>query len=222
MKCSLCSSTAVFSNPALCPEHLIQHVQQTALETIEKHSLFSREDRVAVAASGGKDSVALLDVLSSLGFNVSALAIDEGISSYRDSTLDHLRSFCSSRNIPLRIVSFADEYGASLDAFVSKNDVVPCRVCGVFRRQLLNKHSHGFDALATGHNLDDELQNIFLNLLKNNIDLLARLGPRTGVVSDPSFVPRVKPFYFLPEKMIRTYVILRNIDVDFVECPYAR
>jgi uncharacterized protein (TIGR00269 family) len=216
---SCCSEPEIYAG--LCKKHLLEHFVETVRKTIADYSMIPPGAKIMVATSGGKDSLALLDVLSELGFKVDALAIDEGIEGYRPSSLADLRRFCSERGISLKTVSFKDEYGSELTEMVEKNDVVPCRVCGVYRRQLLNKYSSGYDMLATGHNMDDELQSIMMNFWRGNVELAARLGPVTGLSDREGFVQRVKPFYFIPEKMVKIYTLLRGIDVKFVECPFA-
>ncbi len=217
MKCSICDRKAVFSDPALCKDHLIEHVESSVADTIKKYSLCTKEDRICVAASGGKDSVALLSVLSSLGFNVEALAVDEGIAGYRDESLVELKKFCSEFDIPLSIVSFEDETGKTLDLMVEGRH--PCSVCGVFRRYLLNKHSKDYDLLATGHNLDDEAQGVLMNLIKANTDLLLRTEVKS--LNSSGFTPRIKPFMFIPEKMILAYTVVKGWSLSPDECPYA-
>jgi uncharacterized protein (TIGR00269 family) len=218
MECSQCSGKAVFSHPNLCAEHLVAHVEATAQSTIDKYSLFKKSDRLCVAASGGKDSVALLAVLQALGYAVEALAVDEGIKGYRDDSLVSLREVCSSLSIPLRIVSFQEDVGKPLDAMVEGR--LPCSVCGVFRRHLLNKYARGYDVIATGHNLDDEAQAVLMNLTKGHKDLLHRAHVRTPRAA--GFVPRAKPFMFVPEKMILAYTVVKGLNPVFDECPYAR
>jgi len=106
MQCSRCDNKAVFQRPALCEEHLVSYVHEFVRQTINRHGLCTKEDRICVAASGGKDSVALLIILDELGYRVEALAVDEGIAGYREHSLKDLRAVCEERAIPLRVVSF--------------------------------------------------------------------------------------------------------------------
>lgn len=214
----MCGGKAVFSAPALCEEHFCEHVELVVRETVERYGLFTRDDRVCVAASGGKDSSVALHVLQALGYRVEALAVDEGIAGYRESTLACLRSLCDERGIPLRVVSFAEEVGAPLDDLVKGRR--PCSVCGVFRRSLLNKHAKGCDVLVTGHNLDDESQSVLMNLVKASGGRLRR-----GYLRSPSaegFVPRVKPLARLSEREVLAYAFLQGLPSSSGVCPYAR
>jgi uncharacterized protein (TIGR00269 family) len=135
--------------------------------------------------------------------------------------LTDLKNFCKQHKIKLKIYSYKQEFGNSLDNMLKQVDVVSCTLCGTFRRYLLNKMSKGYKKIATGHNLDDEVQSILMNLLKNNVDFCARLGPRSGVVEDINFVPRIKPLYFCTEKEVMAYSLLMGFDINFTECPYA-
>lgn len=220
MKCLKCSKTQVLSG--FCKEHFILYFEAKVKKTILSFKLFSLKDKIVVAASGGKDSTSILFVLHKLGYDVTALAIDEGIAGYRNSTLTDLKRFCKKHQIPLKIVSFEKEFGLTLDKMIKKLDSVkPCTICGVMRRYLLNKHSSGFDKIVTGHNLDDEAQSIFMNILHNKLEILARLGPITGLNKDKKFVERVKPLYLLTEREVAAYSFLRGFNIRFTECPYA-
>jgi len=218
MKCVDCGAKAVFAHPPRCKDHFLSYVERTVQGTIHRFNLFHKSDRVCVAASGGKDSVALLVLLHSLGYRVEALAVDEGIEGYRDHSLRDLRGVCSRLGIPLRVVSFKDVIGESLDVMVSRH-LHPCTVCGVFRRYVLNKSATGCDVVATGHNLDDESQAVLMNLSKANTSLLERTALRSP--SRDGFVPRVKPLFFLSEREILAYVVLKGFSLTFGECPYA-
>jgi len=219
MKCSKCSSKAVF--PGYCKEHYIEYFENKVKDTIEKYDLISKEDKCVIAVSGGKDSIAVMYLVNKFFGNVSALSIDEGIADYRASTLVDLKKFCTEHNIPLVIKSFKKEFGMHLDEMVKKTSFKPCHVCGVLRRYLLNKHSKDFDKIITGHNLDDESQAILVNLFRGNPELMARLGPSTGLRKMKQFTQRVKPLYFLTEKEVMAYVILMGWQVGFTECNYS-
>ncbi|MEM3127095.1 MAG: TIGR00269 family protein [Candidatus Woesearchaeota archaeon] len=220
MECKKCQNKAVFLEPNLCREHFISYIENKFVKTIKKHNLLDKKKKIVIACSGGKDSLSLL-YLCNKYFNVEALAIDEGISGYRENTLKDLVNFCKKNSIKYRIVSYKDEFGFTLDEMLKILNTKPCSICGVLRRYLLNKHSKDYDVIATGHNMDDEVQSIMMNLFSGNIELLSRLGPKSGVEESKFFVQKVKPFYFLTEKEIMTYAFLMKFDVSFNECPNA-
>ncbi|MFH0875714.1 MAG: TIGR00269 family protein [archaeon] len=222
MKCTKCNKRAVFLKPKLCKAHFIAYFENKIKSTIVKFSLINKNDKIIVATSGGKDSLSCLLALSKLYPGVEGLLIDEGISEYRNYTIKDLQLFCKSRNIKYRVVSFKKEFGFSLDYAVKKTGENPCTLCGILRRYLLNKSSAGFDVIATGHNMDDEAQAIIMNLLRYNINLLARLGPKTGKTNSEMFVQRIKPMYFITEKESMAYSYLNNLKTKYVECPYVQ
>ena len=213
MQCEQCTQKAIITQPPRCKKHFLEGFEQTAHQTIKRFNLIEEKEKICVAASGGKDSLALLEILHK-PYDVEALCVDEGISGYRDQTITDLKEFCKKRNIPLRVVSFQDLGSKSLDELNPKH---PCSTCGVLRRQALLEYSKGYDVIATGHNLDDEAQTILMNLLRNQQHLLSRLGPRTE--ANEQIAARIKPFYLLPEREIRAYCLLKNITSNFTECP---
>jgi uncharacterized protein (TIGR00269 family) len=77
----------------------------------------------------------------------------------------------------------------------------------------------GFTKLATGHNLDDEAETILMNFFSGNINLILRSGPRTGVIEDSKFIPRIKPLYFCTEKETTEYSKLMRFPVLYEKCP---
>ncbi len=230
MHCARCSEPAVSAQPRLCKEHYSSWFEKRVQETITTHRLFSRRDKVAVACSGGKDSTVLLHVLQKLGYDVTAVAVDEGIHPYRDENLAFLKKYCISNNIPLRVVAFRELFGMDLDDALVRSQEMPCTLCGTFRRAALNKAAADFSVVATGHNADDEAQTVLMNLARANTELFPRGGPVTSSTAQETnsgtrsvgFVRRVKPFYFLTEKQIMIYALLHNLATEWSECPYAR
>lgn len=219
MRCSECEEKAVIEHPQLCKNHFQTYVEETVKDTIERFNLVDEDDSVCVAASGGKDSITILYILNKLGYDVEALAVDEGIHVYRDRTIRFLNEFCEYNNIPLNVVSYEEEIGNKLEDIVP-DDQPACNMCGTFRRHLLNQYSQGYDKIATGHNLDDESQAILMNIVNAQTELFARQGPKTKQVE--GFTQKIKPLYLLKEKEIMVYAYLKDFAVGFQECPFAQ
>ncbi len=201
-------------------------VERSVADTIQEHGLFSKDDRVLVAASGGKDSTVLLSILVKLGYQVEAVTVDAHIGCYTEENLKNLRAVCASLGVKLHEVSFRNEFGSSLchiQAILAQKgyDYKSCHTCGVLRRYLLNRHAKaiGPSVLATGHNLDDEAQAVMMNVLRGTMALCARMGPKTGIANDDKFIPRVKPLYFVSEEDIINYAKHHAFPVHFGECP---
>ncbi|MDD3263492.1 MAG: ATP-binding protein [Candidatus Nanoarchaeia archaeon] len=190
----------------------------------------NKKINLTIATSGGKDSLTVLSLLKKYSdnhndcFQITALCIDEGIAGYRPHTIDDLNDFCKKIKINYKVISFKDVFKIDLDSAVKKSNLLPCNICGVFRRQSLNLGAleNDSDIIATGHNFDDELQAFKMNLIKNNNDQFYKMGPITGFLSiDDGFVQRIKPLYFVTEKEVLIYSILQKFKVKYNECPYA-
>ena len=127
---------------------------------ISDYELIKENELIAVALSGGKDSVLTLHALKNyqqyLDFDLVAISVDEGIEGYRQHGIDSAVNNAKELGIELVQKSFKDEEGFALDDIYAdfKSACIPC---GVFRRNILNKTPYELGAvkIATGHNLDD-------------------------------------------------------------------
>jgi uncharacterized protein (TIGR00269 family) len=195
--------------------------------TIKRFKLFEKQHKLAVAASGGKDSSVLLFVLTQLGYKVEAITVTSDVGSYSEQNLQNLRALCKTLGVKLHEYSFKPEFGYSLPEIIEQlkakgRRVKACTICGVLRRHLLNRHAKalGFDRLATGHNLDDEAQSTLMNIFRNDQLRFARQGPMPGNPSN-AFVQRVKPLYMVEERQIEKYSRMHNLPVKYGDCPCA-
>jgi len=197
-------------------------------QTIVDNKLFSRGDRVAIAASGGKDSTVLAEVLTLLnakydyGLDLFLLSVDEGIVGYRDDSLETVKRNQQTYKIPLKILSYKELYNWTMDEIVGviglKNN---CTFCGVFRRQALDIGAMLMKAnkIVTGHNADDIAETVLLNLLRGDISRLARC---TSIVTgQEGSLPRCKPFKYTYEKEIVMYAYFKKLDYFSTECIYS-
>ncbi|VDN05398.1 unnamed protein product [Thelazia callipaeda] len=195
---------------------------------ITTHNLFKKGQKVAVGASGGKDSTVLIHVLNKLnqkykyGLDIILLSVDEGIAGYRDESLESVQRNKSDYGLPLVIISYRELYGWTMDEVVSavgiKNN---CTFCGVFRRRALDRTAavHGADVIATGHNADDMAETVLLNILRGDI---ARLQRCTDIITAwEEGLPRVKPLKYAFEKDIVMYAHFNKLDYFSTECKYS-
>mmetsp|Transcript_2435 Transcript_2435/g.3704 ORF Transcript_2435/g.3704 Transcript_2435/m.3704 type:complete len:331 (-) Transcript_2435:480-1472(-) len=231
--CSKCNNAkAVLKRPKngdkLCKDCFYEAFEDEIHQTIMDNSLFKPGERVAVGASGGKDSTVLAHVLCLLNrkynyqLDLQLLSIDEGIKGYRDDSLETVKRNEQQYGIPLTVVSYKDLYGWTMDEIVAqigkKNN---CTYCGVFRRQALDRGAVqiGAHKIATGHNADDVAETVFLNVLRGDVPRLSRCV--SAVTGGDGPLPRVKPFKYSYEKEIVMYAYYRRLDYFSTECLYA-
>lgn len=186
-KCGACPNKGVIKIPSTglpsCLPCFYAAFEDRIHQTIASERLFSPGDRVAVGASGGKDSTVLAYVLGLLnerhgyGVELLLLSIDEGIAGYRDDSLRTVAANSRTYNMPLTVLSYRDLYGWTMDAIVAQIGLRNnCTFCGVFRRQALERGARmlGCRVLATGHNADDLAETVMMNMLRGDHARLAR------------------------------------------------
>lgn len=203
----------------------MRYVDRRVKREIRKQIDVERGDKIAVAVSGGKDSMVALKMLSSVfngvnGVEVHAITIDEGIEGYRPPSIDIVRRFCEQNDVVFHLRSFS-ELGVTMDAIAPvSGSSSPCTYCGVFRRMLMNEEAREIGAryLATGHNLDDAAQSIMMNFVRGDVERLARMAPHKHV--QPGLIPRFMPLREIPEKETLLYALVSGMEFWDGVCPY--
>jgi tRNA-5-methyluridine54 2-sulfurtransferase len=223
MKCTRCRAAAVVeirrNNAAYCSDCFVAVFQNQVERTIGKGEMIGRGDRVLVAVSGGKDSLALWDVLLTLGYDASGLYLGLGIGEYSDRSRDVVTAFADDRSAGLRVVDLREEHGFDIPTAGRKGPRTSCAVCGLSKRYVFNKAAldGGFDVIATGHNLDDEAATLLGNTLRWNTEYIARQRP--VLPARDGMVKKVKPLHRLSELETAAFAFLRGIDYVVEECP---
>jgi len=237
--CTSCKSRdAIFMRPysgeKLCGRCFKKSIERKVQATISKYDMLKPDDVVAIAVSGGKDSISLLHILTKIERNfpearLCAVTVDEGIKGYRDEALKFAVKTCQKLDVEHKVISFKETYGYRLDELVDiirrkgQKDLTPCSYCGVLRRRALNNIARkaGANKLATAHNLDDETQTILLNIIHGDALRIARVKPVLSA-AHPKLIQRIKPFCEVPEREIALYAHLKKIQFQGIPCPYAQ
>lgn len=229
MKCDRCENAAVYSRKYsgenLCSECFSNSILRKAAKTISKYNMIQNGELVCVAVSGGKDSLALLHVLSKMSknhnFRIHAVTIDEGIPGYREEALEIVKKFCKDLGVSHSVYTYKDLFDLTLDESLKLRDeekISSCTICGTFRRRAMDHATKdtGADVIATGHNLDDTLQTFIINTLSGDTNKIGWMDPDTSGNS----VRKIKPFCEIYESEIVFYAFTNNLPFQTEPCPH--
>jgi uncharacterized protein (TIGR00269 family) len=206
-------------NAAFCKDCFLEVVRNQVRRAIDHHDMLGPDDRVLVAVSGGKDSLALWDLLLDLGYRASGLYLGLGIGGYSDRSREVTEAFASTHRADLRVVDLEEEYGFDIPTAGARGSRSTCAVCGLSKRYAFNRAAleGGFDVVATGHNLDDEAATLLGNTLRWDTSSIARQSP--VLPAREGMAKKVKPLHRLSELETAAYAFLRGIDYVVEECP---
>jgi uncharacterized protein (TIGR00269 family) len=236
--CTVCKRREAFfhrfySGQKLCKKCFTASIESKVRATISKYNMLKFNDKIAVAVSGGKDSISLLHILAKMErtrpkASFTAVTVDEGIKGYRNEALKIAAAECSKLGVAHQVVSFDELFGFTLDNLVKQkrekgdDELTACAYCGVLRRRALNVAAFkvGANKIATAHTLDDEAQTILMNIFRGDLGRLAKEKPVTDEVH-PKLMQRIKPFCEIPEKESALYAYVKKIEFQSSPCPYA-
>ena len=229
MKCDKCENTAVYSRrysgENLCSQCFSNSILHKAAKTISKYKMIKNNELVCVAVSGGKDSLVLLDILNKMSkthnFRIFVVTIDEGIPGYRDEALKIVENFCTQLNIQHKTFSYKKIFDLTLtESLELRNDqkLSSCSICGTFRRRALDHAAKTInaDTIATGHNLDDNLQKFLINILSGDAKKIGWMDPDTS----SNKVRKIKPLSEIYESEIVFYAFTNNLPFQTEPCPH--
>jgi tRNA-5-methyluridine54 2-sulfurtransferase len=225
MKCRVCREPAVIDirrhNANFCVPHFEKYCRDQVVKTIDEFEMARPDERLLVAVSGGKDSLAVWDILHDLGYAADGLYIGLGIGDYSDVSGQHARAFARQRGLHLIEIDLRESYDYDIPTASKVTKRVPCSACGLSKRHLFDSAAleHGYDVLVTGHNLDDEAAVLYGNVLRWQTDYLGRQRPT--LPGRHGFPRKVKPLVRLSERETAAYCVLRGIDYLVDECPMA-
>ncbi len=238
MKCRKCGNKASVNmrqhKLALCKEHYLEWVPEQTERFIKKYEMFTHDEKILVAVSGGKDSLALWDILHRLGYQADGLYLGLGIDGRRSPSGDGVHyshesqrlaeKFANEHGLKLHVVDIEREYGQPIPVLSERSHRgygKPCAVCGLAKRHEMNRVARdlGYDVLATGHNLDDEAAVLFGNTLSWSSEYLLRQGP--VLPASDGLARKVKPLCRFYEREMTAYSLARGIEYIYDECPFA-
>jgi uncharacterized protein (TIGR00269 family) len=227
VRCHTCRAPANVeirrSRTAYCARCYPQWFRGQVQDRIAHERMFRRDQRVLVAVSGGKDSLALWQVLTRLGYQADGMYIRLGIADYSRRSQAKAEAFATAHGLTLHQVDLEESQGFSVPDLLDVRSGKPCAACGTVKRYHFNKLAAdlGYEVVATGHNLDDEAATLFGNVVHWNADYLGRQGPVLES-THPKLVRKVKPLYRLGERETAAYAVIERIDYILEECPMAR
>jgi uncharacterized protein (TIGR00269 family) len=223
MKCTRCRAKAEVQirqhNSAFCRACFVFVFQRQVERAIEREHMFTRDEEVLVAVSGGKDSLALWDVLDELGYRTTGVHLALGIGTYSQASTGKTQAFARQRGMRLITVRLDDE-GAAIPQLAAFTNRPACAACGTAKRHYFDRvaFEHGFRVLATGHNLDDEAARLMGNVLRWQLTQLAKQSPVLEATHE-RFVRKVKPLFRTSEYETAVYAFFQGIDYIIDECP---
>jgi uncharacterized protein (TIGR00269 family) len=207
-------------NTAFCKPCFLHFFTEQVRHAIKHDDMIRTDDRVLVAVSGGKDSLALWDVLVELGYRTTGYHIVLWTGEdYASESLRACREFAAARGLELDVADLRSELGFAIPDLPKLTGRPTCSACGLTKRHLTSMAAARgeFDVVATGHNVDDEAAALLGNTLRWDEEYMARQGP--VLPGEKGFVKKVKPLHRLSEKETASYAFLRGIDYVVEECP---
>lgn len=177
---------------------------QKISQYIHHNKLFSTEDKILVALSGGADSVALLRLLLTLGYTCDAAHCNfhlRGAESDRDEMF--VRQLCEEHQVPLHIIHFETEKVAE-ERHISIE--MAARELRYAWFEKIRKEC-GATVVAVAHHQDDSVETLLLNLIRGTgINGLRGIQPQNGAI--------VRPLLCIDRKEIIDY--LQEIKQNYV------
>ena len=197
---------------------LFSRMQRKFNKACADYGLIENGDHILIGLSGGKDSLALVELLAARRkifvprFKVSAVHVSMTNIGYR-SDLDYLRNFCESRGVPFLHVTTSFDPRPEF-----RSSKTPCFLCSWYRRKALFKTAQesGCNKIALGHHQDDVLETFLLNLIYQGS--VSTIPPRLKMDKFPMVM--IRPLYLIRESELAEYAQCAQYRKVEKLCPY--
>ena len=194
----------------------MQKILSKLRKAIEDYNMIEEGDKIAVALSGGKDSVTLLYALKNLQifypkkFELIAITVNPGFEGFDTEILENI-----AKNVGVKLVIAKSDIKEIV--FEVRKEKNPCSLCANLRRGILNSvaKENGCNKIALGHNEDDVLETFLLNMIyAGNLSTFAPVS-----YMDRSNMTLIRPLIYTSEKMTKSFIKKNNILVMPKVCP---
>ena len=183
------------------------------MKAIKNYKLVKDGDKIAIAISGGKDSLLLAKLFEELkkerliDFELEFIAMDPG---YHSDIRKLLIEDCKHLGIPVKI--FDSQIFNLLDE-ISQDK--PCYMCARMRRGFLYKKAEelGCNKLALGHHFNDVIETTLLNVLYSG-----NYGTMMPKLKADNYenMELIRPMYYIKEKDIIRFI--NNSGIEPLNC----
>lgn len=194
----------------------MQKILSKMRKAIDDYNMISDGDKIAVALSGGKDSVTLLYGLKNLQlfypkkFSIIAITINPGFEEFDTKLLDRI-----SDNVGVKLIIVPSDIKQIV--FDIRKEKNPCSLCANLRRGILNSTAkeYGCNKIALGHNEDDVLETFLLNMIyAGNLSTFSPIS-----YMDRSDMTLIRPLIYTPEKYTKSFIKKNDIEIMPKVCP---
>ncbi len=227
MKCSRCRGPARHRfpqhNARFCDGCLEIFFRRQVEKAIKDYGMLSPGQPVLTAVSGGKDSLALWQVLHDLGYDTEGLHLGLDLGPFSEASLASSQEMAARLGRPLHVFNLREMMGCDMAQVVRANRRAFCSVCGSMKRHYLNLLCTrlGAGTIATGHHLDDETGRLLGNLIHRHEHHLERQWPMLPA-SQRGLAAKIKPLCRLGGDEVKAYAKAKELPVAAGSCPKSK
>ena len=197
-------------------EKVIRKIQERFNKGVVKYRLIEDGDKILIGLSGGKDSLALLELLARrsriLKPRFSVVAVHVGMTNilYK-SDLEYLKEYAESFGIPF--IHYETSFDPSTDTRKS-----PCFLCSWNRRKALFTvaKEQGCNKIALGHHMDDILETLLMNITFQGA--FSSMPPKLMMKKFDMTI--IRPMCLVHEADLKLMAEIRNFRKQVKNCPY--